>query len=382
LVAPGQMTATLRHHWGLNTILNTEDDTKTRDDHRHHAVDALVMACSKRSHLQELSKRNRYHKNHELKDFPDPWLHFRQDAEKAVEQILVSHKKQKNLLTVRTHTTKKNGVIHKNVGVAARGQLHLDTVYGKRKDVFTNEQNYHVRKPITSLTAAEIPKIVDIAIKIIIYKAIEEFGLNINSKDRKPIVKTKEEKVLFDQLLNKPFFLPNKNGNPVPIKKIRIKKNFSNAEPLKENMNQWVDLGKNHHVLIYKDFDGNLKEDVVTFWTAVERKRQGQDVFQLPKDGEEIISTLQINDLFLLDLSEADINWNELDYHFLNQHLFRVQKLSSKFYVFRLVSESKIDKKVMPFYCRIQSFSEGKTGWLTFNTIKVKVNSIGKIEKI
>ncbi len=382
LVAPGQMTATLRHHWGLNTILNTEDDTKTRDDHRHHAVDALVMACSKRSHLQELSKRNRYHKNHELKDFPDPWLHFRQDAEKAVEQILVSHKKQKNLLTVRTHTTKKNGVIHKNVGVAARGQLHLDTVYGKRKDVFTNEQNYHVRKPITSLTAAEIPKIVDIAIKIIIYKAIEEFGLNINSKDRKPIVKTKEEKVLFDQLLNKPFFLPNKNGNPVPIKKIRIKKNFSNAEPLKENMNQWVDLGKNHHVLIYKDFDGNLKEDVVTFWTAVERKRQGQDVFQLPKDGEEIISTLQINDLFLLDLSEADINWNELDYHFLNQHLFRVQKLSSKFYVFRLVSESKIDKKVMPFYCRIQSFSEGKTGWLTFNPIKVKVNSIGKIEKI
>jgi len=292
LVAPGQMTATLRHHWGLNTILNTEDDTKTRDDHRHHAVDALVMACSKRSHLQELSKRNRYHKNHELKDFPDPWLHFRQDAEKAVEQILVSHKKQKNLLTVRTHTTKKNGVIHKNVGVAARGQLHLDTVYGKRKDVFTNEQNYHVRKPITSLTAAEIPKIVDIAIKIIIYKAIEEFGLNINSKDRKSIVKTKEEKVLFEQLLNKPFFLPNKNGNPVPIKKIRIKKNFSNAEPLKENMNQWVDLGKNHHVLIYKDFDGKLKEDVVTFWTAVERKRQGQDVFQLPKDGEEIISTL------------------------------------------------------------------------------------------
>ena len=36
----------------------------------------------------------------------------------------------------------------------------------------------------------------------------------------------------------------------------------------------------------------------------------------------------------------------------------------------------------MPYYCRIQSFSEGKTGWETFNPIKVKVNSIGKIEKI
>ena len=38
------------------------------------------------------------YKNYELKDFPDPWLNFRQDAEKSVEQILVSHKKQKSLL--------------------------------------------------------------------------------------------------------------------------------------------------------------------------------------------------------------------------------------------------------------------------------------------
>jgi CRISPR-associated endonuclease Csn1 len=376
------MTATLRHHWGLNSILNKEDETKTRDDHRHHAVDALVMACSTRSHLQELSKRNRYQKNNELKDFPEPWLNFRPDAEKAVEQILVSHKKQKSLLTVRTHKTKKNGVIHKNIGVAARGQLHLDTVYGRRKDVFTKELNYHVRKPLILLTAAEIPKIVDIEIKKIIYKAIEGIGLNINNKDRKPIVKTREEKKIFEQLLNRSFFLPNKNGNPVPIKKIRIKKNFSNAEPLKENRNQWVDLGKNHHVLIYKDFDGNLKEEVVTFWTAVERKRQGQNVIKLPKDGKGIISTLQINDLFLLGLSGEEINWNQVDYKLLHTHLFRVQKISSKFYEFRLVSESKIDKKVMPYYCRIQSFSEGKTGWKTFNPIKVKVNSIGEIEKI
>ena len=79
-VAPGQMTATLRHHWGLNSILNKDDDTKTRDDHRHHAIDALVMACSTRSHLQELSRRNRYQKNYELKDFEMPWQYFRQDA--------------------------------------------------------------------------------------------------------------------------------------------------------------------------------------------------------------------------------------------------------------------------------------------------------------
>lgn len=382
MVAPGQMTATLRHYWGLNTILNKEDDTKTRDDHRHHAIDALVMACATRRHLQELSKRNRYNKNHELKDFPDPWFNFRIDAEKAVEQILVSHKKQKSLLTVRTHKTKKNSVEYKNVGVAARGQLHLETVYGKRKDVLTQELNYHVRKPITSLTAAEIPKIVDITIKEIIYKSIKEIGLNINSKDRKPTVKTKEDKKIFEQLLNTPFFLPNKNGNPVPIKKIRIKKNFSNAEPLKEDVNQWVDLGKNHHVLIYKDFEDNLKEQVVTFWTAVERKRQGENVIKLPENGKEIITTLQINDMFLLGLKEDEINWEKPNTTLLKEHLYRVQKFTSGDYYFRKHQESKLDGKLGVAYHYIKGFGSGKTGWQTFNPIKVKINSIGKIEKL
>jgi CRISPR-associated endonuclease Csn1 len=382
LVAPGQMTATLRHHWGLNSILNLEDDTKTRDDHRHHAVDALVMACSTRSHLQELSKRNRYHKNYDLKDFPDPWLNFRQDAENAVAQILVSHKKQKNLLTVRTHSTKKNGVLHKNIGVAARGQLHLDTIYGKRKDVFTKELSYHIRKPLKLLSAADIPKIVDLEIRKIIYKRIKEIGIGINTKDKKPIVKTKEEKNIFTELLNDSFFLPNKNGSPVPIKKIRIKKNFSNAEPLKEKVNQWVDLGNNHHVLIYKDLDGDLKEDVIPFWTTVERKRQRQDVYQLPKYGKEIISTLHINDMFILGLTNDEINWNQPDYEMLSKYLYRVQSLSSKYYEFRQSINAESQNKVTPIYNQIRGFGKGKTGWSYFNPIKVKINSIGEIGKI
>ncbi|WP_431136066.1 type II CRISPR RNA-guided endonuclease Cas9 [Psychroserpens mesophilus] len=379
LVAPGQMTSKLRHHWGLNTILNQDEDAKTREDHRHHAIDALVMACATRSHLQELSKWNRYDRSYDLDHFPKPWQAFREDAEQAIEQILVSHKKQKSILTVRTHTVKKGDKTHRNIGVAARGQLHLETIYGKRKDTFTGDYNYHVRKPLISLTAAEIPKIVDDAIKNIIYKSIEKLGLTINSKNRKPIVKTKEEKTLFDQLLKTDFFLPNKNGNPVPIKKVRIKKHFSNAEPLKDNINQWVDLGNNHHVLIYEDFNDNLKEKVVTFWTAVERKRQKQSVFQLPEDGKEIITTLQINDMFLLGLDEDEIDWENLDYGLLKAHLYRVQKLTSGDYFFRKHTSSTVTDKE---YKQIRGFGEGKTGWFTFNPIKVKVSVTGKIEKV
>ena len=375
-VSPGQMTANLRHHWGLNSILNDENE-KTRDDHRHHAIDALVMATATRSHLQELSKWNRYDRNYDLKDFAMPWSSFRADAENAVEQILVSHKKQKSLLTIRKHKTKINGEIKINTGVAARGQLHLETVYGKRKDIFTGTQAYHVRKPLTSLSAAEIPKIVDTKIKEIIYRRIEELGLKKNAKDNKPIVKTKEEKALFDRLFQEPLFLPNKNGNPVPIKKVRIKKNFGNAEPLKEKINQWVDLGKNHHVLIYKDKNDNLKEEVVTFWTAVERKRQGALVVQLPNDGKEIVTTLQINDMFLLGLNKDEINWENPDNHLLKQHLYRVQKFTSGDYYFRISKASLInnnDEKQ-----QINSFGLGKNGWGTHTPIKVNISPAGKI---
>ncbi|MFD2528894.1 type II CRISPR RNA-guided endonuclease Cas9 [Polaribacter marinaquae] len=378
LVAPGQMTATLRHHWGLNSILNKEDETKTRDDHRHHAIDALVMACSTRSHLQELSKRNRYNKNHDLKDFPDPWLNFRQDAENAVAQILVSHKNHKSLLTVRTHSTKKKGVVHKNIGVAARGQLHKESVYGLRKAPNSKEA-FHIRKPLESLTTEKhLEKIVDDSVKQLIYKRILNIGGFIKGKIPKETFFVVDE----NGIKQPQIFLPNRNGLPVPIKKVRIKENIGGAEKLKENINQYVNPRSNHHVLIYKDIEGNLKEDVVTFWTAIERKRQGIDVIQLPKDGEEIVTTLQINDMFLLGLSENEINLNSSNYQLLNQYLYRVQKLSSKYYEFRLISESKIDKKSIPQYRRITGYGEGIGGWLTHKPIKIKVNSIGKIKRL
>src|SRR5207302_1758993 len=45
----GQHTAELRRHWGLNTILRDDGlDLTNRDDHRHHAVDAIVIALTTR----------------------------------------------------------------------------------------------------------------------------------------------------------------------------------------------------------------------------------------------------------------------------------------------------------------------------------------------
>ena len=369
-VSPGQATSNLRHKWGLNQILN-DDNEKTREDHRHHAIDALVMACTKVSYVQELSKWNRYNRGYDVKDFPMPWLTFWKDAEKAVNQILVSHKKVSNDITVRTHTTEKNGKKYKNLGIAARGQLHKETVYGKR--TFNGEEAFHVRKPIESLeTAKQIAKVVDESIRLLILKRVNELGGFVKDK-----VPANTFFIVDENGVKQPqIFLPNQNGAPVPILKVRVKENIGGAEKLKTNVNQWVNPRNNHHVLIYKDEKGNLKEEVVTFWTVVERKRTGQSVYQLPLDGKEMVTTLHINDMFLLGLSEDEINWENPDYKVLKEHLYRVQKLTSGDYFFRKHKSSTITDDD---YKQIRGLREGKTGWLTFNPIKVKISVSGKI---
>lgn len=376
MVSPGQATSNLRQKWGMNNILNDENE-KTREDHRHHAIDALVMACTKVSYVQELSKWNRYNRNSELKDFPLPWESFRRDAEIAVDKILISHKRTINDITVRTHTVEKNGIKYKNTGVAARGQLHKETVFGKRN--FNGEEAFHVRKPIDSLTTEkQLDKVVDETIRMLILKRIQELGGFV-----KGTIPANTFFIVDEKGIKQPqIFLPNKNGNPVPILKVRVKENIGGAEQLKSNINQWVNPRNNHHVLIYKDNKGNLKEDVVTFWTVVERKRTGQPVYQLPPDGKEIVTTLHINDMFLLGVNDEEINWDNPDYDDLREHLYRVQSLSSKYYEFRQSINAESQNKISPIYEQIRGFGTGKTGWDSYNPIKVRISVSGKIQKV
>ncbi len=55
----GRTTSLLRGLWGLNKVLNSED-IKNRSDHRHHAIDAIVIACTTetmRKHLSDAANR-------------------------------------------------------------------------------------------------------------------------------------------------------------------------------------------------------------------------------------------------------------------------------------------------------------------------------------
>ncbi|MEG9862889.1 MAG: type II CRISPR RNA-guided endonuclease Cas9 [Parvularculales bacterium] len=138
-VLTGRLTALLRGHWGLNGVLqgdNLPEDAqqkKNRDDHRHHAVDAIVIGMTSRSVLQrvasEASKRETntpnlhrlFPKNEDGHSVIDPWEGFRDDVKEIVRNIVVSHKSGKK-------TLKNNNMLPGQDSTS--GQLHNDTAYG------------------------------------------------------------------------------------------------------------------------------------------------------------------------------------------------------------------------------------------------------------
>src|SRR5207249_193289 len=71
----GAVTGLLRRLWKLNGILS-ETPEKTRDDHRHHAVDAATVAVATRVMIQRLadaSARAEIQGQRRLKSFEEPW---------------------------------------------------------------------------------------------------------------------------------------------------------------------------------------------------------------------------------------------------------------------------------------------------------------------
>ena len=74
-VFPGRLTALLRHHWGLDTLLAQPDAdriAKNRADHRHHAIDALVVALADVRTLRQVQSANEANRLGDI-HVPPPW---------------------------------------------------------------------------------------------------------------------------------------------------------------------------------------------------------------------------------------------------------------------------------------------------------------------
>lgn len=112
---PGRMTAMLRAKFGLNDVLGLKGE-KNRNDHRHHAVDACVIAATDQGLLQRFANASASAREHQLdrlvENMPLPWESYREHVKRAIDAIWVSHKPD------HSH----------------EGAMHNDTAYGLRGD--------------------------------------------------------------------------------------------------------------------------------------------------------------------------------------------------------------------------------------------------------
>jgi CRISPR-associated endonuclease Csn1 len=136
---PGRLTAMLRGKWGLSKLLrdhnraggdNDDGPTrKNRDDHRHHAIDAFVVAMTDQRLLKRISDLNSEPERARLIDKIDPpWPDFSHEAFRAhLDRLIISHKpdhvdRKKKLTDEARKDPEKQG--------KTTGALHNDTAYG------------------------------------------------------------------------------------------------------------------------------------------------------------------------------------------------------------------------------------------------------------
>ena len=159
-----------------------------------------------------------------------------------------------------------------------------------------------------------------------------------------------------------------------------MRENFSSTIQLKTNQNRYVVPRNNHHITIYIDAQGEYHEEVVTFWQAIQRYRATGKIYStLTPEKGKVVTCMHINDLFLLGIDEETEDLKYLPYSQLRKHLYRVQKLSSRYYEFRLAYKQVSAACEHPEYVRINNFGARKTGWKNHTPIKVQVSITGKL---
>ncbi len=235
IVCTGGVTDRLKRDWGVNDVWNhiilprfkrmneiTKSDkftaisatghlipdmplalqkgfNKKRIDHRHHAMDAIVIACATRDHVNLLSNEaalpknqsNRHQLSHKLRRYEDvfvtrhgeqkklsvakefllPWPAFPADVERALRNIIVSFKQNLRVINKTTnyytHIVNGKKTLDKQTSSdswAIRKSMHKETVFGEinmrrkkafgLKDALQRPQrivNRDLRKKITEL---------------------------------------------------------------------------------------------------------------------------------------------------------------------------------------------------------------------------------------
>lgn len=266
----GQLTADLRGLWNLNTILSGDGNRpeegsrnrKSRDDHRHHAIDAVVIALFRQFWVTELSQaaaRSWKERKRRYAGIPVPWVGFKEDVESAIQSTNVSVRPDHRI----------------------SGSLHKETFYSKVGTSPAGGDVVRTRKPVHLLKEAEAARIADPRVREVVLTAIKEAGDAKKLENNWPV-------------------LPNSKGAPVPIKSVRFDLNKA-VKPVGSGYKQrFAEGSETHHVALYEVGSGkraSWERDVVPMSEAMQRLRLGRAVVdRSEKPGRQFLFSLCKND--------------------------------------------------------------------------------------
>lgn len=253
-VCTGGLTAWLRSGWGIADLLG-DDGEKSRADHRHHAVDAVVVALSDPRAVQLLSSAaavaDQRWSRRAFDHVDPPWPGFREQVADVIDRIIVSHRQSRRV----------------------SGPLHNDTIYSKPID-----GRPRVRKELFKLSPSEIRdgRIVDKRA----LKAIRDKLAELGRPDPTP----RDIGQLFGDPANLPL-VRGHNGRLVKLRKVRVLADPGQVQIGRADAARQVSTANNHHTVIYAELDAAGREvrwadEPVSLFEAYRRHAAGLPIVQ------------------------------------------------------------------------------------------------------
>lgn len=263
-----------------NVIRKIKDWTK-RNDHRHHAMDALTIAFTKPSYIQYLNNLNarveksveeyldldnveirlldkdkrssavygietkelHRDKNGKLRfNPPMPLDELRKEAKKHLEETLVSIKAKNKVVTRNTNKTKAKNGQKQVIQQTPRGELHEATIQGKIKQYETKVESVNA-----SFNIEKIQTVANKAYREALLKRLQEFN-----NDPKKAFPGK------NSLDKNPLYLDSLHTDKVPSKVKLV--NFVDVYTKRKPIDKDLKVEKVIDVQIRKILEARLKE--------------------------------------------------------------------------------------------------------------------------
>ncbi|ATA74500.1 type II CRISPR RNA-guided endonuclease Cas9 [Capnocytophaga sp. H2931] len=210
-------------------------DWTKRNDHRHHAMDALTVAFTKHNHIQYLNylnaRKNEKHKEHsnimgiqqletikvtdkngnEKRVFKAPMPNFRQVTKAFLENVLISHKAKNKVVTKNKNKVAGSNKVQEVL--TPRGQLHKETVYGKYQYYVQKEEKIGGKFDLETIKKVANP----------LYQSLLKKRLEENGGDPKKAFTGK------NSLAKNPIYLDDAQTEQLPekVKLVWLENSFS-----------------------------------------------------------------------------------------------------------------------------------------------------------